>query len=146
MCSIFHSILASRHKCRSCTVHGRNSVNRKSIVRTKLLSNRGCSGIAMTRKFHLDRSPNCRQLVNSRGRSNGGRIRKIQFRGRSVRGRSSLGDIDRLAGREFRSLHLAIRLYRSIGRKRNFRGRSKMDLGNQLGEGKWGKYRLKSIE
>jgi hypothetical protein len=132
MYSIFHSSLVNTRKCRFCIDRVQSSVNHKSIVRTKLQSNQGCNGILTIHKFHSVHNLNCKQLENNHVQSNDGRKHKIQSRGRNDRDRNNLANICRLVGREPRSLLLAIRLCRSIGRKHNFRDRNMMDLGNQL--------------
>ena len=132
VCSIFHSILVSRHKFHSCIVRELYISSRKLIVRIKLQTSQDCNDISMTHKFHSARNLNCKQPVSNRVLSNDVHKCKSQFRDRNDHGQSSRVNICKLVGHEFHNLLLASQLYRSIDRKRNFHDQSKLGLDNQL--------------
>jgi hypothetical protein len=132
MCNIFHSILVSRHKFHSCIVHVRSNVNHKLIVHKVLPSILDCIDIVTTRRFHLVRNLNCKQLVNNRDQSNDDHRHKSPSPSRNVHGPNSLVSIDKLVDLSFHNLHPAILLYRNIDHSRNFHDQNNLDHYNQL--------------
>jgi hypothetical protein len=132
MCNIFHSIPVNRHKFRFCIVHEQSNESHKLIARKVLQSSQDCIDNATTRRFHLVRNLNCKQLVNNRDQSNVDRKHTSQFPNRNDHDPNILVSIDKLVDLSYHNLHPAILLYRNIDQIRSFHDQSNLDQYNQL--------------
>lgn len=134
MYSIFHSILANRHKFHFYIVHDLSILNRNLVVRTKPQSIRDYNGIWMIHKCRLVRNLNYKWLASSRCQPNACHTRTSQFRDRNDRGRSSQANIGKLVDLECHNLLPASQLYSNIGQRHSCHGRSTLNLDIRLWE------------